>query len=116
MGDKPWKQLERDVGKIVRGTRYPANQGGLVDVEGDHYVVQVKERKSLSLEALTQLVETIEEIAKAKGKRGLVAVKVRRGSGKKSPLLFIQTAEQWRQREDEVERASASPGPCDSGV
>ena len=90
-----WKQFERDVAEVVGGKRYPANQGGRVDVEGPAYIVQCKERKSLSLEQLTQLVEEIEGIAKAKGKHGLVAVKVRRGRGKSSPTLFVQTADQW---------------------
>jgi hypothetical protein len=95
-----WKQMERDVGLLVGGTRYPANQGGRVDVEGNQYIVQCKERRSLSLEQLTQLVEEIETIAKAKGKRGLVAVKVRRGKGKQSPILIVQSAEQWEVAND----------------
>lgn len=96
MGNTSWKQLERDVGLLVGGTRYPANQGGRVDVEGPQYVVQCKERKALSLEVLTQLVEEIEQIAKEKGKQGLVAVKVRRGRGRSSPILIVQTADQWK--------------------
>jgi hypothetical protein len=90
-----WKQCERNVGKLVGGTRYPANQGGRVDVEGPNYVVQVKERKSLSLEQLTQLVEEVEAIGKTKGKQGLVAVKVRRGSGKRSPILIVMSETNW---------------------
>ena len=90
-----WKQMERNVGKLIGGKRYPANQGGRVDVESDEYVVQCKERKTLSLEALTQLVEEIEGIAATKGKQGIVAVKVRRGTGRPSPILFIQSGTQW---------------------
>ncbi len=90
-----WKQTERDVAKVVGGKRYPANQGDRVDVESPIYVVQVKERKSLSLEILTQLVEEMELIGKSRGKLGLVAVKVRRGRGKVSPLLIVQSAKQW---------------------
>ena len=96
MSSTSWKQFERDVGLLIGGRRYPANQGGRVDVEGPNYVVQCKERRALSLEQITQLVEEIEAIGRAKGKRGLVAVKVRRGRGKPSPILFIQTAEQWK--------------------
>lgn len=88
--------MERDVGLLVGGKRYPANQGGRVDVEGDKYVVQCKERRSLSLEQITQLVEEIEAIGKTRGKQGLVAVKVRRGSGKYSPILIVQSAAQWK--------------------
>lgn len=91
-----WKQLERDVAKLVNGARYPANTGDRIDVESNQYVIQVKERKSLSLEVLTQLVEEMEQIGKAKGKRGLVAAKVRRGRGKASPILIIQSADQWK--------------------
>jgi hypothetical protein len=87
--------MERDVGLLVGGKRYPANQGGRVDVESPALIVQCKERRSLSLEQLTQLVEEIEVIAKGRGKRGLVAVKVRRGRGKQSPILIVQTAAQW---------------------
>lgn len=90
-----WKQMERNVAKLVGGKRYPANQGGRVDVESEDYVVQCKERKTLSLEALTQLVEEIESIAAAKDKQGIVAVKVRRGTGRPSPILFIQSGTQW---------------------
>ena len=97
MSNTSWKQLEREVGLLINGSRFPANQGGRVDVESVDYVVQVKERKALSLEVLTQLVEEIEQIAKDRGKKGgLVAVKVRRGRGRPSPLLIVQSAEQWK--------------------
>ena len=90
-----WKALERTVGRLVGGKRYPANQGDRVDVESPVYVVQVKERKALSLEELTKLVEEMEAIGLTKGKLGLVAVKVRRGRGRPSPLLIVQSAKQW---------------------
>ena len=96
MGNTSWKQMERDVGLLIDGKRYPSNQGGLVDCEGPSYVVQCKERRSLSLEQLTQLVEQIEGIGHLRGKHGLVAVKVRRGKGKHSPILIVQSAEQWK--------------------
>lgn len=95
MSNSSWKQRERDIAKILNTVRFPANQGGKVDVESDLYVVQVKERKSLSLEALTQLVEEMEAIGKEKGKQGLVAVKVRRGKGKYSPMLIVQSVNEW---------------------
>lgn len=96
MGDKDWKQLEREVGLLVGGTRYPANQGGRVDVESPTYVVQVKHRQALSLEQITRLVEEIESIGRSKGKQGLVVLKVKRGKGRSSPLLVVQSGEQWR--------------------
>ena len=100
MSNTSWKQMERDVGELVDGKRYPANQGGRVDVSGPFHVVQCKERKSLSLEQLTQLVEEIEAIGLKEGKVGLVAVKVRRGRGKQSPILIVQSATQWRQHNE----------------
>ena len=96
MGNKSWKQREREVGKLVGGTRYPANQGGKIDVEGPNFVVQVKERKTLSLAELNALVEEIEAIGKAKGKYGLVAVKLRKGTGHPTQMLIVQSAPQWR--------------------
>ena len=90
-----WKALERTVGKLIDGKRYPANQGDRVDCESGRYVVQVKERKALSLEELTKLVEEMEDIGLARGKLGLVAIKVRRGRGRPSPLLIVQSAKQW---------------------
>ncbi len=96
MGNTSWKQMERDVGELVGGKRFPANQGGRVDVSGPFHVVQCKERRALSLEQLTQLVEEIEQIGLQQGKVGLVAVKVRRGRGKPSPILIVQSATQWK--------------------
>lgn len=98
MGSKQWKATERTVAGYIGGKRYPANQGGRVDCESDQYVVQVKERRSLSLEQLTQLVEEMEAIGHAKGKVGLVVVKVRRGSGRKSPLLVVQSMGEWQKK------------------
>ena len=92
-----WKQMERNVGLITNTKRYPANQGGLIDTEGPEYITQCKERKVLSLEQMTKLVEEIEAVAKMKGKKGLLAVKVRRGSGHQSPILIIQSATQWKE-------------------
>lgn len=80
---------------MVGGKRYPANQGGLVDVESDRFIIQCKERRSLSLEELTQLAEQMQEVGSEKGKIGLVAAKVRRGSGRKSPALIVLTEDQW---------------------
>lgn len=102
MSDKQWKKLERKVGELVGGKRYPANQGGLVDVESKDFVVQVKERKSLSLAEINRLVEEIEGIARERGKTGLLAVKYRKGTGHPTELLIIQSAKQWRLRANEI--------------
>jgi hypothetical protein len=102
MVNKSCKQREREVGELVGGKRYPANQGGRVDVEGPNFVVQVKERKSLSLAELNALVEEIEAIGKAKGKYGLVAVKLRKGRGNPTDMLIVQSAPQWRRLTNET--------------
>ena len=47
MSNKPWKQEERQVARLVRGRRYPANQGGRVDVESPSIVAQVKQRPAV---------------------------------------------------------------------
>lgn len=92
-----WKQMERNVGLLTETKRYPANQGGRIDTEGPKYITQCKERKSLSLEQVTQLVEEIEQLGKEKGKIGLLALKARRGSGRYSPILIVQTIKQWKE-------------------
>jgi hypothetical protein len=102
MGDKQWKKLERKVGELVGGKRYPANQGGLVDVESPNHVVQVKERKSLSLSEINRLVEEIEAIGRERGKVGLLAVKYRKGTGHPTDILIIQSATQWRRLTSET--------------
>ena len=55
MSRTAWKRREREAAKIIGGRRYPANQGGDVDVESSGYVCQVKERQTLPLAALEAL-------------------------------------------------------------
>ncbi len=55
MPDRPWKQEERHAAQLVQGARYPANQGGRVDVESPSTVVQVKHVQRLSLAQLEAL-------------------------------------------------------------
>jgi hypothetical protein len=93
--DKCWKQFERGVARALGGKRYPANQGGVIDVETPWEVVQCKERRALSLGDLTTLTGIIEEAGRTKGKRGLVVVKVRRGRGKATTTLVVQSLHQY---------------------
>ena len=72
------------------GTRYPANTGGRVDFETDDVVGQCKNVKSMSLATITALAEDIAHIGKARGKEGVLCVKLRSGKGKKTPTLIIQ--------------------------
>lgn len=92
-----WKQLERDAAALFGGTRHWANSGERLDFETDRTVGQVKLVKSLSLNALTKLAEEMEAAGNAAGKLGVVAVKVRRGKGQKSPMLLVVTEQHWRE-------------------
>lgn len=95
MPDKPFKAFEREVAALIGGTRYPANSGHALDCEGPGIVAQCKLVSRLSLEDLTQLAEVAAAQGSAKGKLGVVAVKVRRGAGHPSPPLMVMTFEQW---------------------
>jgi hypothetical protein len=92
-----WKQLERDAAALFGGTRKWANSGERLDFETDRTVGQVKLRRTLSLEALTQLAEEMEREGDKANKLGVVAVKVRRGKGKASPMLICVTEKHWRE-------------------
>lgn len=92
-----WKQRERDAAKIISGTRYTANQGGLVDCESDAYCVQVKECKTLSLHALESLAKEITRVAQQKTKHGLVMVKRSGGRGTETPWLIVMTESVFRE-------------------
>ena len=97
MPDKPFKTFERETAELIGGKRFPANSGAALDCEGPTAVAQCKLVKRLSLEELTQLAETVAAQGAEKGKVGLVAVKVRRGSGHPSPGLVVMTFEQFVQ-------------------
>ncbi len=71
-------------------------------MESDGWVVQCKLLQNCSLQALTELVEETHALAQAKGKRGMVCIKVRRGKGKPSPILCVLTSEQWRSVNEEA--------------
>ena len=95
MSDKPFKKFEREVAALIGGKRYPANSGCGLDCEGPRVVAQCKLVKRLSLEELTQLAEVAAAQGRAKGKLGIVAVKVRRGAGHPSPGLIVMTFAQF---------------------
>ncbi len=96
MADKAWKQFERDVASLLGGTRFWANSGERLDVESSSAIAQCKLVRVMSLEKLSQLAEEVERMAEPKFKAGVVAVKVRRGSGRKSPMLLVVTEATWR--------------------
>jgi hypothetical protein len=95
VADKAWKAFERSVAHLLGGSRFWSNSGGDLDIESPSYIAQAKLVKTCSLEALTQLAELVERQAALKAKAGVVAIKVRRGRGKSSPLLMVVTAATW---------------------
>lgn len=90
-----WKQFEADSASLFGGKRFWANSGERIDFEGPYHQGQCKLVKSLSLEALTKLVEEVDELANKSNKSGVVCVKVRRGKGKASPGLVVMSFTQW---------------------
>ena len=97
MPDKHWKQEERHVATLVNGTRYPANSGGRIDVEGPSTIVQVKHVQRLSLAQLEALAVELETLGTERHKLGLVIVKRRAGTGIHTPRLVVMTDSVYRQ-------------------
>ena len=106
---KAWKAFEASAAAIFNGKRFWANSGERLDFVGEilsvgHVIAngqpgragfnrwevrgQCKLVKNLSLEALTKLAEEKDV--------DVVCVKVRRGSGKASPMLVVFTEENYR--------------------
>ena len=92
MPDRPWKRHERRSAGLIGGRRYPASQGGAVDVESAWAVAQCKEVKRLSLAALEALAPEVARQGHQRGKVGLVIVKRRGGAGRQTPTLVCMTA------------------------
>ena len=91
-----WKQREREAAALIGGARYPANIGGPFDCSSDRFEVQVKERRTLSLQQLEALVLEMDRLAAQKGKAGLVMVKRSAGSGRRTPWLVVMSQEVFR--------------------
>lgn len=96
MSDLSWKAEERAVARLVGGTRYPANSGGRVDVEGPDMVAQVKHVQRLSLVQLEALAVELESLGTRRGKPGVVVVKRRAGRGHMTPRLVVMTEDVFR--------------------
>lgn len=125
MSDKPWKQFERDMAKLVGGTRFWANSGESIDVEGPVFLGQCKHVKSMSLNAIAQLAEDVAQEGriskKAVGlccatdpitegqpmpplveykpspKLGILCIKTRPGRGKKSKTIVVMDESVFRE-------------------
>src|SRR5687767_7922836 len=96
MADRAWKAFERSCAILFQGKRFWANSGEAIDCEGPTVVAQCKLVQKLSLESLTALAELAERQGTQRFKAGVVAVKVRRGRGLKSPTLIVMTETTWR--------------------
>lgn len=92
---KAWKQFEADAAAVFGAKRCWANSGERVDFIGAFAIGQCKLVKVLSLESLTQLAEEMAEAGVAQSKLGVVATKVRRGAGRKSPILITMTSDMF---------------------
>src|SRR2546425_12618015 len=96
MTDRPWKQEERQVARLLKGSRYPANSGRRVDVESDWLICQVKHRRTLSLAQLEALAVELDALGRTQSKLGIICVKRRAGRGCKTPRLIVMTETVWR--------------------
>ncbi len=95
LSNKPWKSTERDVARLLGGSRYPANSGGRIDVESSEYVAQVKHVQRMSLAQLEALAIEMERLGAEKSKVGLVVVKRRAGRGNPTPGLIVMTEDMF---------------------
>lgn len=96
MPDRPWKAEERQVARLLGGSRYPANSGGRVDAEGPGIVAQVKHVRKLSLARLEALALEMATLGQGRDKVGLLVVKRRAGRGQETPRLVIMTEGAWQ--------------------
>lgn len=108
-----WKQFERDVARLLGGKRFWANSGEAIDVESDSYVAQCKLVQTCSLASLTELAEMVERQAALKNKAGVVAIKLRRGRGRSSPMLLVVTAATWERLNGTAEQKNFALDPSD---
>ena len=95
MPDRPWKQEEREAARLLGGKRFPANQGGRIDVHSPKYLCQVKHVKGCSLAELERLAVEMEGLGRREGKAGLVVVKRRAGRGQQTARLVVMTEAVW---------------------
>lgn len=108
MADKPWKQFERDMAKLIGGNRFWANSGESIDVEGPVFLGQCKHVKSMSLNAIAQLAEDVAEEGRRhmhllsidkvvdSPKLGIVCLRTRPGRGKKSKTIVVMDESVFR--------------------
>lgn len=91
-----WKELERQVGRIINGKRFWSSSGGPIDVESDRLVCQVKHRKIMSLREIEAEAVQIERVGQEKGKAGILCIKRKGGKGTPTPLLVCMTEQTFK--------------------
>lgn len=111
MSKTKWKAREREVARAVGGRRYPANTGARIDVESSGHVIQVKERKTLSLAQIEALAVEMERIGAQKSppKCGSVWLKRSAGRGVATPWLVVVTEAAWRLMNGPTPMENAAP-------
>jgi hypothetical protein len=72
--DRPWKQQERQVARLMGGKRYPANCGRRVDVAGDWFICQVKHRRICSLAQLEALALELDALGRTQSRLGILCI------------------------------------------
>lgn len=97
MGNKAWKQVERDAAKLFGGKRFPANSGHRIDGESALFVWQVKHRKNHTMADMFNLAVEMNAYGKACGKMGLVYLRDKPGRGGKATSLVVMTEEVFKQ-------------------
>ena len=103
-----WKQHERDSAALIDGKRFPANQGGRVDVEGPWAIGQCKHVRTLSLMALTKLADEMHKAGLAAKKIGVVFAKIKMGAGRPASRLVVMHEEQWRLMLEEIRQVKGT--------
>jgi len=98
-----WKQLERDVARLLNGKRFWGSSGGPTDVESEDLVCQVKHRRTMSLREIEAEALAIERVGQEKGKAGILCIKRRSGRGCPTPLLFVMTETVWKRLQERKE-------------
>jgi len=76
-----WKQFERDAAAFIGGERYPANQGGPIDVESEMTIGQCKKKRCFSHAELAREVKAIQDLGFEKNKLGVVLHQTPRQKG-----------------------------------
>jgi len=97
MTSNTWKKFERDAGRLIGATRFAANQGGRIDVEGERALGQCKYRRSLSHGELSRLAQEMDAEGRSQNKLGVVLHQVPPGRGRATKGLITMTWEQFDQ-------------------